>query len=145
MTYLSLAGLFLLPVLAVAALATWRRGLGGRWWAATGITLVVLLLLTVIFDSVMIWADLFRFDDSQLVGVRLLLAPLEDLAWPLAAALLMPALWELLRPRRAAASPLPPDRGAASPLPPDRGEARPLPPDRGEARPLPPERREGRR
>ncbi len=99
MTYLSLAGLFLLPVLAIAVLAAWRRGLGRRWWAATGITLVVLLVLTVVFDSLMIWADLFRFDGSQLVGVRLLLAPLEDLAWPLAAALLMPVLWELLRPR----------------------------------------------
>ena len=101
MTYLSLAGLFLLPVLAVAALATWRRGLGGRWWAATGITLLVLLVLTVVFDSVMIWADLFRYDDSQLTGIRLWLAPVEDLAWPLASVLLMPALWELLRRRPA--------------------------------------------
>ena len=118
MTYLSLAGLFLLPVLAVAALATWRRRLGARWWAVTGITLLVLLVLTIVFDTVMIWADLFRFDDSYLVGVRLWLAPVEDLAWPLASALLMPALWELLRPRHAmSARPedSPPAAGAARP------------------------------
>ena len=101
MTYLSLAGLFLLPVLAVAALATWRRGLGGRWWAATGITLLVLLVLTVVFDSVMIWADLFRYDEAQLAGITLILVPVEDLAWPLAAGLLLPALWEILRRRPA--------------------------------------------
>ena len=135
MTYLSLAGLFLVPVLAVAALATWRRRLDARWWAATGITAVVLLVLTIVFDSLMIWADLFRFDDSQLVGVRLLLAPLEDLAWPLASALLMPALWELLRPRHAPDSALPPDRGATSPPPPDRGPATAHPPEQRKGRP----------
>ncbi|MCM3662258.1 lycopene cyclase domain-containing protein [Georgenia satyanarayanai] len=100
MSYLLLAGLFLVPVLAAAVGATRVRRLGRRWWAATAITLVALLVLTVVFDSLMIAADLFRYDDSELTGVRLLLAPVEDLAWPLASVLLLPALWELLRPRR---------------------------------------------
>lgn len=100
MSYLLLAGLFLVPVLVTAAVATRARRLGRRWWAATALTLVALLVLTVVFDSLMIAADLFRYDESQLTGVRLLLAPVEDLAWPLASVLLLPALWELLRPRR---------------------------------------------
>ncbi|PYG00968.1 lycopene cyclase domain-containing protein [Georgenia satyanarayanai] len=101
MSYLLLAGLFLVPVLATAVVATRVRRLGRRWWAATAITLVALGVLTVVFDSLMIAADLFRYDESQLTGVRLLLAPVEDLAWPLASVLFLPALWELLRPHRA--------------------------------------------
>lgn len=99
MTYLGLAVLFLVPVAAFAALVAWRGRLGRRWWAATAVSGGVLLVLTVVFDSLMIHADLFRFEGAHLTGVRLLLAPLEDLAWPLAAVLLLPALWELVRPR----------------------------------------------
>ena len=99
MTYLGLAGLFLLPVAGLAVVVAWRRRLGARWWTATAVSAVVLLVLTVVFDSLMIHVDLFRFESAHLTGVRLLLAPLEDLAWPLAAVLLLPALWELARPR----------------------------------------------
>lgn len=99
MTYASLALLFLVPAAVVALVATVRRRLGARWWAVTGVTIAVLLVLTAVFDTAMIAADLFRFDDDALLGVRLGLAPLEDLAWPVAAALLLPALWELLTPR----------------------------------------------
>ncbi|WP_341854477.1 hypothetical protein [Brachybacterium sp. GPGPB12] len=51
------------------------------------------------FDSLMIAADLFRYAEEDLLGVRLLLTPLEDLAWPLAAGLLLPSLWLLLTPQ----------------------------------------------
>lgn len=96
MTYASLAMVFLVPAAAVAAVAAVRRRLGRRWWAVTGLTVAVLLVLTVVFDSVMIAADLFRFDEASLVGLRLWQAPVEDLAWPLAAGLLLPSLWALL-------------------------------------------------
>ena len=103
MTYLGLAGLFLLPVVLLVLLTSLRRRLDRRWWTVTGLTLAVLLVLTVVFDSLMIHVDLFRFEESQLTGVRLLLAPVEDLAWPVAAAFLLPTLWQLLGPRRPAA------------------------------------------
>ena len=54
-----------------------------------------LLLLTVVFDSLMIAVDLFRYDEAQLLGWSVGLAPIEDLAWPVAAGLLLPSLWEL--------------------------------------------------
>lgn len=96
MTYLSLGAIFLLPALVVA-IVVWRRRRPSRtWWLATAVSALVLVVLTAIFDSVMIAVDLFRFDEAALVGVRLGLAPLEDLAWPLAAALLLPSLWHLL-------------------------------------------------
>jgi len=49
----------------------------------------------------MIAADLFRFDESRLLGWHVILAPVEDFAWPLASALALPALWELIGRRPA--------------------------------------------
>ncbi|WP_328741358.1 prenyltransferase [Flavimobilis rhizosphaerae] len=105
MTYAGLAAL----VLALAALghvvcravARSRGTLPENLGAATALTALVLLALTVVFDSAMIAADLFRFDASQLLGVRVGLAPLEDLAWPLATALVLPALAAAAAPRPA--------------------------------------------
>ena len=74
-----------------------------RWWLATAVTAAALMVLTAVFDTVMIRADLFRYDASALIGLRIGLTPVEDLAWPLVSAVLLPALWELLgrslRPR----------------------------------------------
>lgn len=96
MTYAGVSAIFvagaLLPALAALVL---RRG-DRTWWLATAGTAVALFVLTVVFDSVMIAADLFRYDEDTLSGLRLLLAPVEDLAWPLAAVLGLPALWLLL-------------------------------------------------
>jgi len=92
MTYLQLA---LVVVLLAAVVAILAR-LGRRWWAATALTSAALIALTIVFDSLMIHLDLFRFDQAHLAGIYVLLAPLEDLAWPLAAGLLLPSLWLLL-------------------------------------------------
>lgn len=81
-------------VAAVVAIRRDRRG-----WAALAIAGAVILVLTVVFDSLMIAADLFRFDDALLVGIRIGLAPLEDLGYALVALLVVAALWRLL-PRR---------------------------------------------
>lgn len=98
MSYLALGLLFLLPPLAVAGLATWRRGLGRRWWAGTGLTILVLVVLTLIFDNLMIAVDLVRYQEELLTGWRVGLVPVEDLLWPVAAGLLLPSLWALLGP-----------------------------------------------
>lgn len=101
MSYLGLAAAFLLPAVVLTVVAARVRRPGRRWPPTTAV-----------FDSLMIVADLFRYDDDQLTGVRLLLAPVEDLAWPTAAVLLLPALWELLGPRRRGAAE--PERGGAT-------------------------------
>ena len=98
MTYAGLAAIFVAASAVVAVAATVRRGLTARWWLTTTVTIAALLVLTVVFDSLMILADLFRFDEESLVGLRLWQAPVEDLAWPLAAGLLLPSLRELLVP-----------------------------------------------
>lgn len=96
MTYAGLAGVFLAVAAATLAAAVLVRRPGRRWWRATVATTVAMVVLTAVFDNVMIAADLFRFDDEQLSGLRVGLAPLEDFAWPLAACMLLPALALLL-------------------------------------------------
>ena len=96
MTYAGLAvGFLAASALVLVAAAVLRRP-DRRWWLATAATALALVLLTVIFDNLMIAADLFRFDEAQLSGIRIGLAPLEDLAWPVAAAATLPALTLLL-------------------------------------------------
>ncbi|MBO9555664.1 lycopene cyclase domain-containing protein [Cellulomonas sp.] len=99
MTYLVLDLVMLAGVAVLAAAgarAARRRGV--PFAAPVAVTLGVLLTLTVVFDSLMIAADLFRYDPAQLVGLRVWLTPVEDLAWPVAAALALPSVWVLLTP-----------------------------------------------
>jgi lycopene cyclase domain-containing protein len=63
-------------------------------------TAVVLCVLTLVFDTLMIAADLYVYDADKILGVYLWGAPLEDFAYPLAAALGMPVLWTVLGDRR---------------------------------------------
>ena len=65
-------------------------------YAGLALLFVAAAALTAAFDSLMIAADLFRYDAGSLTGLRVLLAPVEDFAWPVVAVLLLPALWELL-------------------------------------------------
>ncbi|WKN49597.1 lycopene cyclase domain-containing protein [Nocardioides sp. Arc9.136] len=96
MTYAGLAGIFLVLAAAVLVLAAVRRRPGRTWWAATALTAAALFVLTVVFDSLMIIADLFRYGEGAEPAFLLWKAPVEDLAWPLAAVLALPALWSLL-------------------------------------------------
>ncbi len=93
-----------IPVVAAAALAAWRlRGVERRrWLLGTGGALVVLLVLTAVFDNLMIAAGLVSYDDDLTSGIRLGLAPIEDFSYAVAAAVFVPAVWGLLMatPRR---------------------------------------------
>src|SRR5690606_17026989 len=100
MSYLGLAGVFLAVTLPVVAIAIVTRRPSARWWAAVGLTALSLVVLTAVFDSIMIASDLFRFDESALVGVHVGLAPIEDFAWPIAASLLIPSTLLFLTTRR---------------------------------------------
>jgi lycopene cyclase domain-containing protein len=98
-SYPALALLFVAVAAAFAVAAAAVRRPDRRWWLCTAAVAGVLLVLTAVFDSLMIAADLFRFDEDRLLGWHVGLAPVEDFAWPLASALALPALWTLLAPR----------------------------------------------
>jgi len=100
-TYLRLDLLVIAVAVLLAVLgARAARRQGTPFGVPVAVTLVVLVALTVVFDSVMIGADLFRYDPAGLVGVRVWRTPVEDLAWPVAAALALPSVWVLLSPAR---------------------------------------------
>lgn len=60
------------------------------------VTLAALLVLTFIFDNIMITLSLFEYEPSKILGVRLLHAPIEDFMYALLAVLLVPTLWNKL-------------------------------------------------
>ncbi|NLP85825.1 lycopene cyclase domain-containing protein [Microbacterium sp. CFH 90308] len=99
MTY----GLIVLPFAAVTVIAvlfTLRRPRFGRRMAASGIAAAVVVVLTAVFDNVMIAADLFSYPPDQISGVRIGLAPIEDFSYAVCAAFLVPAVFTLLPSRR---------------------------------------------
>lgn len=97
MTYLLLALGFLAAAGVVALVALRRRppGQSRSGWRALALAAGTLLALTAVFDNVMIASGLFTYADAHVSGLRIGSAPLEDFAYPLAAVLLLPALWAL--------------------------------------------------
>ncbi|WP_084099873.1 lycopene cyclase domain-containing protein [Demequina sp. NBRC 110051] len=91
MTYVLLS-VAVLAVLAVGCVPVLRR-LPHR---PLVVTALVLLTLTVIFDNVIVGLDIVGYDESLIWGVRMPIAPIEDLAYAVGAVLLVPTLWELL-------------------------------------------------
>lgn len=99
MTY----SLIVLPFAAVTAavvLLTVRRPGFAHRMAASGTAAAVLVVLTAVFDNLMIAAGLFTYPEAAISGLRIGWAPLEDFSYPVCAAFLVPATFTLLaRPR----------------------------------------------
>ena len=96
MSYLWLNTLFLGLAVLVAGLALWRRPSFRRLLPAAGLALAAVLVLTAVFDNIMIGVGLVAYDPALISSLFVGVAPLEDFAYPVAAALLLPALWVLL-------------------------------------------------
>lgn len=91
MTYVLMS----IPFLVFALVAfVFKRANGTRkiTWV-TLLTTLILFVLTIIFDNIMVWADFFGYGDTQHLGIWIGLIPIEDLFYPLFAALLIPAIW----------------------------------------------------
>lgn len=88
-TYMVLNIFFLMVALIVLA---WRKllSLGHAVW----LTLVVLLVMTIMFDSLIIHFGVVAYDLNKILGVRVGLAPIEDLLYSLLAGLAVPAIWK---------------------------------------------------
>jgi lycopene cyclase domain-containing protein len=82
-------------VLVVLVAVSWRvlrRLRPGPLW----VTVLVLCTLTLVFDTLMIAADLYVYAPDKILGVYLWGAPLEDFAYAIAAAVGIPVLWTVL-------------------------------------------------
>ena len=97
MTYWALNAIFLgvVAVIVVVGLIVRRT----PNWRAVGITMVVVLVMTAVFDNIMISVGLVAYSPERISGVFIGVAPLEDFAYAVAAVIGLPALWALLTPR----------------------------------------------
>lgn len=57
------------------------------------VSLVILLVLTALFDSLIIAAGIVAYDQSKLLGLFIGRAPVEDFFYSILAVLLVPSLW----------------------------------------------------
>ena len=103
MTYWVLNAIFLgvVALVAVAAVLTRRA----PRWLNVGLTAGVLLVMTAVFDNVMIGIGLVGYNADLISGVFVGIAPLEDFAYAVAAVILLPALWTLLPTRQSTENP----------------------------------------
>jgi lycopene cyclase domain-containing protein len=99
MTYWALNAIFLGAVAAVAVVAVLSRR--GPRWTSVGLVLGVVLLMTAVFDNVMIGVGLVGYDPAKISGAFIGIAPLEDFAYAIAAVVLLPSLWCLIGGKRA--------------------------------------------
>ncbi len=98
MTYVALDAVFLAAVAVVAVIALVTRRTPR--WLAVLIGCGILIVVTAVFDNVMIGIGLVGYDRRQISGVLVGIAPVEDFAYAVAAAVLLPSLWTLLPARR---------------------------------------------
>ena len=94
MTYLTLT---LVVLLMFAIYAVLLR----RWLLLSPIlkTAAVMLLLTLVFDNLIIATGIVDYDSEKISGVRLGVAPIEDFAYTLVALVLVPSVFNFLRAR----------------------------------------------
>ncbi len=95
MTYPLMVLPFLAVTVIVTAISARRPRFRERMLAST-VTAVALLVLTAVFDNIMIAAGLFTYPSEHLSGLRVGAAPIEDFSYPLCAAFLLPAVYTLL-------------------------------------------------
>lgn len=95
MTYLLLNALVLAIVVAVSWPANKSLRRRPQLRAA-----VLLTVLTVVFDSLIIYFGVVAYTPGKWLGITLWRAPIEDFAYALAAVVLVPALWHYFSPKK---------------------------------------------
>ena len=67
------------------------------WSKAVIVTLVVLIITTALFDSLIIAAGIVAYDTTKILGWYIGRAPIEDFAYAIFAGIAMPTLWHLVK------------------------------------------------
>lgn len=99
MTYAELNLLFLIPV---AALLFFFRYFVR--WRTLCFTVVALVIMTAIFDNFIVGSGIVAYNPDTLSGAFIGFAPIEDFAYTLVAAVLIPLTWWWLGSRDAKSS-----------------------------------------
>lgn len=64
--------------------------------AALFVTLTALLILTAVFDNVIVGLDIVAYDSAKILGVYVGIAPIEDFIYAILAVAIVPAIWSKL-------------------------------------------------
>lgn len=75
----------------VTAAAAWLVPRPRRRWFSV---LAVMIVLTAVFDNMIIALDIVRYVPGHWLGLSIGVAPLEDFAYAIVASIVLPALWE---------------------------------------------------
>ncbi|ROS53635.1 lycopene cyclase domain-containing protein [Frigoribacterium sp. PhB118] len=131
MTYWAVNAVFLSIVAVLGVLALVTAGVRGRAARASsspaersrrrreqllgaGLATGVLLVMTAVFDNVMIGIGLVGYDAARISGVFVGIAPLEDFAYAVAALVLLPSVWVLLGGPKTPRGPAAPAAGGST-------------------------------
>lgn len=88
MSYALLNLIFVVPVLVGLFAYRWLAH-----WGTFCYTLVALMLMTAVFDNFIVGSGIVAYDPKLLSGVFIGFAPIEDFAYTLVAAVLIPMTW----------------------------------------------------
>lgn len=93
MIYIALNIIFMTVVILILLCAGMikKKAPQKHWWTA----FVFLIVLTTIFDNVIIYSDIVDYDPSKILGVKLFYAPIEDFMYTVLSIIMIPALWKL--------------------------------------------------
>ena len=96
MTYILLNLVFIVVILAVLVATKQLQKLRPK---PVLFTLLVLVLLTAVFDNFIIGFGLVTYDTAKILGVYIGKAPIEDFAYTLVVVGLVPVLWNVMGKR----------------------------------------------
>jgi lycopene cyclase domain-containing protein len=91
MTYLALNMTFMFIAFVTLNLVSRKSP-----WRAIGFTMLWMLLVTLVFDNIIIGLEIVGYDKSKISGILLGLAPIEDFAYTVVAVLAVSIIWTKL-------------------------------------------------
>jgi lycopene cyclase domain-containing protein len=91
MNYLALNVVFMLMAFVVLNVINRKSP-----WRAIGWTLLVMCVVTLIFDNVIVGIGIVDYDLTKISGVLLGLVPVEDFAYTIVSVLAVSSIWHLM-------------------------------------------------
>jgi lycopene cyclase domain-containing protein len=95
MSYAEMNLIFMIPVAVLLIFA--RKSVN---WKVLGLSTLALIVMTAIFDNFIVGSGVVAYNPETLLGVFIGFAPIEDFAYTLVAAVLIPLTWWWLGSRQ---------------------------------------------
>jgi len=69
-------------------------------WPAYLVGMLPMILITAVFDNLIVSAGIVGYDHSKISGIMVGAAPIEDFAYTIAAVLIVPSVWSAVLNRK---------------------------------------------